>query len=217
MCLVVLQIACSTHQHSEQSAATKAADTVYSTGEHETADQRGEKVNLSCIYLGKDTEDIIVLGTDDNEYKGIVVAHTPNLSSELQVGQNLQITYSGAMTHSLPPQITAEEIIAGDRISEPVELSFTEANQVRELLPKVNYIDVRTPEEYAEGHLPQVLNVPLQDLDKHLHDFDITVPTFVYCRSGARSAEAAKLLVGAGYTVFDLGGILDYSGELVEE
>ena len=77
-------------------------------------------------------------------------------------------------------------------------------------------LDVRTPEEYAEGHIPGSVNVPLQSIDKVASaaaDKDKTV--FVYCRSGARSSQAVAFMKQMGYTeVHNIGGILDYNGKV---
>jgi rhodanese-related sulfurtransferase len=74
-------------------------------------------------------------------------------------------------------------------------------------------LDVRTPEEYAEGRIPGSLLIPLQTLKEEapLQLTDKEAPIFVYCRSGNRSLEAARILVELGYTqVYDLGGIIDW-------
>ena len=77
-------------------------------------------------------------------------------------------------------------------------------------------LDVRTPEEYREGHIPGSKNVPLQSLDKvtsFVNNQD--TPVFVYCRSGARSAQAVSVLEGMGYTnVKNIGGIAAYAGKV---
>lgn len=77
-------------------------------------------------------------------------------------------------------------------------------------------LDVRTPEEYGEGHIPGSVNVPLQSIDKVtsvIADKDKTV--FVYCRSGARSSQAVAFMKQMGYTeVHNIGGILDYNGKV---
>jgi rhodanese-related sulfurtransferase len=80
-------------------------------------------------------------------------------------------------------------------------------------------LDVRTQEEYAEGHIPDALLLPDTELKQRaeelLPDKDQTI--LVYCRSGRRSASAAKLMVELGYTeVYDFGGILDWTGEVVK-
>ena len=77
-------------------------------------------------------------------------------------------------------------------------------------------LDVRTPQEYREGHIPGSQNVPLQQLDKveEVTENKDTV-LYVYCRSGARSRQAASLLKQMGYTnVHNIGGIAAYSGKV---
>ena len=73
-------------------------------------------------------------------------------------------------------------------------------------------LDVRTPEEYRDGHLPGAKNLPLDRLDTIAEPSGS--PLFVYCRSGARSAQARARLARAGYSVTDLGGLLGYRGPL---
>ena len=77
-------------------------------------------------------------------------------------------------------------------------------------------LDVRTPQEYREGHIPGSQNVPLQQLDKveEVTENKDTV-LYVYCRSGARSRQAVSLLQPMGYTnVRNIGGIAAYSGKV---
>ena len=77
-------------------------------------------------------------------------------------------------------------------------------------------LDVRTPQEYGEGHIPGSQNVPLQQLDKveEVTENKDTV-LYVYCRSGARSRQAVSLLQAMGYTnVHNIGGIAAYSGKV---
>lgn len=75
--------------------------------------------------------------------------------------------------------------------------------------PGAFLLDVRTPEEYAQGHIANATLLPLAVLDgtnEALPD-DRTTPVFVYCRSGSRSAQAADILADQGYTdVRNLGG-----------
>jgi len=74
-------------------------------------------------------------------------------------------------------------------------------------------LDVRTPEEYAEGHIAGSVLLPLDEIDAKAGEAlkDKDAPIFVYCRSGRRSKIAAEALVSMGYTeVYDLGGIIDW-------
>lgn len=76
--------------------------------------------------------------------------------------------------------------------------------------------DVRSPEEYAEGHIPGSRNIPLPELPKLLSQLpDTSHPLFVYCLSGGRSKRAVSFLERAGYTsVTNIGGINSYHGEI---
>ena len=77
-------------------------------------------------------------------------------------------------------------------------------------------LDVRTPQEYREGHIPGSQNVPLQQLDKveEVTENKDTI-LYVYCHSGARSRQAVSLLQARGYTnVHNIGGIAAYSGKV---
>src|SRR5437763_373173 len=67
-------------------------------------------------------------------------------------------------------------------------------------------VDVRSPAEFAAGHLPDAKNVPLQDILARHDVGPRDRPVVVYCRSGTRSAAAAGALRRAGYTnVVNLG------------
>lgn len=77
-------------------------------------------------------------------------------------------------------------------------------------------LDVRTPEEYSEGHVPGSKNVPLQMIDKVTSVVDNKeTPLYVYCYSGSRSSQAVSELERMGYIdVNNIGGISSYSGKV---
>ena len=78
-------------------------------------------------------------------------------------------------------------------------------------------LDVRTPQEYSEGHIPDSRNIPLQTISSAAEIANNKdTPLFVHCQSGARSRQATAILKQLGYTnVTDIGGIADYSGKVV--
>lgn len=65
-------------------------------------------------------------------------------------------------------------------------------------------IDVRTKEEYDEGHIKNAINIPYDIIDESIN-LDKEKILFVYCKSGNRSKEAYNTLNTLGYTVYDLG------------
>jgi len=70
-------------------------------------------------------------------------------------------------------------------------------------------LDVRTAEEYAAGHIPGAVNIPVDELADRLGEVKAGKgdEIVVHCKSGRRAAMAEEMLVGAGYTgVRDLGG-----------
>ena len=68
-------------------------------------------------------------------------------------------------------------------------------------------VDVRTPGEFAAGHIPGAINIPVQQLDGRLNELEPREAAVVlYCRSGHRSGNAARLLKSNGFpAVHDLG------------
>ncbi len=78
----------------------------------------------------------------------------------------------------------------------------------------VQLVDVRTPEEYAEGHIAYAVNIDVQSpqfKSEAKAKLDTSKLTYVYCRSGKRSMMAAQTLVKAGYKVVNLkGGIMEW-------
>jgi rhodanese-related sulfurtransferase len=79
-------------------------------------------------------------------------------------------------------------------------------------LPRVQqaysqFVDVRTPEEYAGGHAVRAINTPLNDLPQKLDRLEKNEPVYVICQSGRRSKEAAEILNRNGFKwVFDVTG-----------
>ncbi|WP_067620511.1 rhodanese-like domain-containing protein [Alicyclobacillus acidiphilus] len=66
--------------------------------------------------------------------------------------------------------------------------------------PLVQYIDVREPGEFRNGHIQGFRNIPLGQLKRRLGELDRDKPVVVMCHSGMRSAQAARLLVKQGFS-----------------
>jgi rhodanese-related sulfurtransferase len=79
----------------------------------------------------------------------------------------------------------------------PLEISVQEAFSYREEGAFV--LDVRTPEEWEEGHIPGATLIPLDQLENRLAEVPTDEEIVVICRSGNRSAVARDILLGAGF------------------
>ena len=84
---------------------------------------------------------------------------------------------------------------------------------------EVVIVDVRTPEEYDGGHIPNAILVPNEsigdDMPEALPDKEATL--LIYCRSGRRSKEASEKLPKLGYkSIYEFGGIIDWPYEVVK-
>ena len=99
------------------------------------------------------------------------------------------------------------------------KLSAEEAYEMM-VSQEVVIVDVRTPEEYDGGHIPNAILVPNEsigdDMPEALPDKEATL--LIYCRSGRRSKEASEKLLKLGYkSIYEFGGVIDWPYELVKE
>ena len=79
-------------------------------------------------------------------------------------------------------------------------------------------LDVRTQEEFDEGHINNAVLLPDYEIKEKTESViaDKNQTVLVYCRTGVRSETASKELIEIGYTnVFDFGGLVDWTGEIV--
>lgn len=77
-------------------------------------------------------------------------------------------------------------------------------------------IDVRTPGEYAGGHIKNAVNIPLDILNAKSANLKKDQPVIVYCASGARSSMAKKLLTKNGFSVVYNGGGISHLQSLLK-
>ena len=92
---------------------------------------------------------------------------------------------------------------SGDSVSDTTVVDVS-------LVPAGNVIDVRTADEFAEGHVQGARNLDLRngDFEAALQQLDKGLSYSVYCRSGNRSATAAEMMRNAGFAnVVDLGAL----------
>lgn len=115
-----------------------------------------------------------------------VVAAVSNMNSTSETPS----TQTTQTLESISPQAYQSEIASADHV----------------------LIDVRTPEEFASGHIAGAVNIPIDTLSGRLSEVPNDAPVVVYCRTGNRSAQAAQILKDADYsTIYDLGGVVGWT------
>ena len=100
------------------------------------------------------------------------------------------------------------------------QISMDEAVTMMEEESGYIILDVRTPEEFRERHIPNAINIPNETIGsediQELPDKEQLI--LVYCRSGNRSKQASGKLAELGYTnIVEIGGINDWTGDTVSE
>lgn len=123
----------------------------------------------------------------------------------------------GRTMNSKQVSVDSKEV-KNEKKAEYKKITSDEAKNIM-LAEKPIVVDVRSLEEYNEGHIPNAISVPLETIENEaetkLKNKDDLI--LVYCRSGRRSREAALRLIEKGYTnVIDFGGIQDWNGEVVK-
>lgn len=98
-----------------------------------------------------------------------------------------------------------------------VNITAEEAKQIMDTEKGYIILDVRTQEEYDQGHIPGAILIPNTEIKAQAEEVltDKYQLILVYCRSGRRSKQAAEILVELGYTnIKEFGGIIDWPYEV---
>ncbi|WP_250277901.1 rhodanese-like domain-containing protein [[Clostridium] colinum] len=100
--------------------------------------------------------------------------------------------------------------------------NFKVINQVeaKKIMDKGNckILDVRTKEEFDEGHIENAILLPLDEIEEKVEETfkDKNETILVYCRSGVRSKQASKIMAEKGYSnILEFGGIIDWPFETI--
>ena len=115
-------------------------------------------------------------------------------------------------------QIAAAVVLLSACGNTYTQITQDEAMQMMQEQADYLIVDVRRPDEFAEGHIPGAVNVPNEDIGDEMPELLSCKDQIllVYCRSGNRSKEASQKLADIGYTkVYEFGGISTWEGETV--
>ena len=117
--------------------------------------------------------------------------------------------------------MTRGQIMDGDGMLNGFsQISQEEAKEMMKADDGHVIVDVRRQDEYDEGHIPGAICIPNESIgDSQPAELpDLNQVILLYCRSGRRSKEASQKLFDMGYTnIYEFGGIIDWTGEVVKE
>ena len=101
----------------------------------------------------------------------------------------------------------------GDSTATDTTLETLDVGEIHELVTAppadLMVLDIRTPEEFAGGHLANAINIDYyaDDFETRLAELDLDVPYVMYCRTGNRSSKALPIMDSLGFSeVYELGG-----------
>jgi rhodanese-related sulfurtransferase len=118
----------------------------------------------------------------------------------------------------MPTETPEKPVEEPDVVGNIIYSNMTDIKTIMEENDDYIIVDVRTFEEYCEGHIPGAINIPNEDIvdtePELLANKDQMI--LIYCRSGNRSKQAAEKLANMGYTnLIEFGGMIDWDGEIV--
>jgi NADPH-dependent 2,4-dienoyl-CoA reductase/sulfur reductase-like enzyme/rhodanese-related sulfurtransferase len=141
-----------------------------------------------------------------------VLATALHAKMKVQDLEQLDLAYAPQFNSAKGPVIMAGFVAANTLRGEVKTLTCEELQKKLATNPSLQLLDVRTPDEYQEAHLPHARLVPVDDLRDHLQELDPSKETVVYCRVGLRGYLAARILLQHGFiNVYNLtGGYLSF-------
>jgi rhodanese-related sulfurtransferase len=111
----------------------------------------------------------------------------------------------------------AESAVASSQASLSVNPGVVDGATARALVASgAKVVDVRTPQEFASGHVPGAINIPYEEIGRRASEIGpASTPVVLYCRTGRRSGIAADALQKAGFSrLYDFKSVTAWPGEL---
>lgn len=170
-------------------------------------------------------ENSILIENETGEYWVSLNVENEDSMTHFSIGDEVVVYYDGNIAESYPMQINTVYAITlkepADRAENNQEAAYVnitaeEAKQIMDSEEGYVILDVRTQEEYDQGHIPGAILIPDTEIDDKAEEVltDKDQLILVYCRSGRRSKLASEILVELGYTnIKEFGGIIDWPYE----
>ena len=171
-------------------------------------------------------EQSILIENEKGEYWVSLNVENKDSTTHFNLGDEVVVYYNGIIAESYPMQINTVYAITlkepadraeNNREAVYVNITAEEAKQIMDSEEGYVILDVRTQEEYDQGHIPGAILIPDTEVEVTAEDVltDKDQLILVYCRSGRRSKLASEILVELGYTnIKEFGGIIDWPYEV---
>ena len=171
-------------------------------------------------------EQSILIENEKGEYWVSLNVENKDSKTHFNLGDEVVVYYNGIIAESYPMQINTVYAITlkepadraeNNREAVYVNITAEEAKQIMDSEEGYVILDVRTQEEYDQGHIPGAILIPDTEVEVTAEDVltDKDQLILVYCRSGRRSKLASEILVELGYTnIKEFGGIIDWPYEI---
>ncbi len=182
---------------------------------------KADNITFSATIEDIRDNGIIVTTTDGVGFEKASVGYDKGLKIpfNLIVGQTVEIEAFPEIRESEPVQITAVKISLKEENKKTEYKKITPSEAMEMMGENAVILDVRPREDFAEGHIPDAISLPRAEVAQRAGEVfpskDSTI--LIYCKSGKNSKLAAEELIQMGYTnVYDFGGIIDWTGEVVK-
>lgn len=189
-----------------------------------SSDEEVAEITFSAVIEEVNDGSWLVTTSDEVGFDQAYVSFSSEVAIAFnpQVGQNVSITIEPEIRESYPVQVTATSVSLVDSETSKSGYQKITAEEAKAIMDTENdylLVDVRTQEEFDEGHIDGAMLIPVSEIEELAPDMlpDLDQKILLYCRSGSRSGAAARTLIDLGYTnIIDFGGIIDWPYEVVK-
>lgn len=178
----------------------------------------GKMMTMKVIF---EKESYRLLGAQIIGYDGVdkridVLATAIHMKMKATDLKGLDLAYAPPYSSAKDPVNMAGYMI--DNISKGILKQF-HIEDIEKVVQKENIVrlDVRTPEEYAHGHIDGFRNIPVDELRERLNEIDTDKPIYVICQSGLRSYIASRILSGKGLECYNFAGGFRFYDAVIRE
>lgn len=203
-----MTVACSGLNEARAAAAGIDYDKTYLySAPHATYYPGGTNMSIKAIW-DKKTQRLLgaqIVGFEGVDKRMDVLATAMRFHAKITDLTQLELCYAPPFGSAKDP-VNMLGFVAQNVISGKVKQFFWENVDTLPRDGSVTLLDVRTPGEFARGHIDGFVNIPLDELRARLGELALDKQVYVHCHSGQRSYIACRLLQGHGYNCYNLSG-----------